>query len=343
MEPKVSIIIPIYNQENNLTTSIPAVISQNWSNLEIIAVNDGSTDKSEQIIDRYIEKDKRIVKINKKNGGLVDATLAGVKVASGDYICFMDPDDVIGPDFVSNFMHHIGENDVVAMGFFTNDGVLIRENKLLESRVYRSEMEINFLKDSFLYEKGQDGVSKRLFISRWNKLYKTSVVKQIIPEFEKVKNVSLGEDTIFTYLILNNISSLITKEEPNSYVYNINSTTSMMANGATDMHLKKSKIAYKEFLSIITKYHGKVELAYALYYYLCNSLIDRMRKNTNTELRKAYTCLHTDDIFKKGKRIVKPSKINERIKRVCWLLPSQSLYYRISNFLTMHLKQSVKL
>lgn len=342
MESKVSIVIPIFNQESNLHTSLPTVINQEWKNIEIIAVNDGSTDISEQIIDEYACKDNRIVKINKSNGGLIDAIIAGIKKSTGDFICFLDPDDIIGPNFVSNFMKYIKDFDVVAMGHFENDGILIKEHRLIESREYKSINDFSYLKDNFLYENGQNGISQRIFISRWNKLYKSSVVKDIISEFEKVKNVSLGEDTIFTFLILQKASSLNAVSEPNSYIYNTISSTSMMKNGAVDLHLRKANIAYDAFKEIINAYSGKTELASVLYYFLCNSLIDRMRKNTNSELKLAYKKLHHDEAFLKGKSIVKPITIREKMKRLCWNIPSQGTYYKISNFLNSKFKRAVK-
>ena len=95
----VSIILPIFNQEAYLDISIPSVQNQTYKNLEIICVNDGSTDSSVEILKKYEEQDNRIIIISKKNGGLVDATIAGIKRATGEYIVFLDPDDYIGNDF----------------------------------------------------------------------------------------------------------------------------------------------------------------------------------------------------------------------------------------------------
>lgn len=342
MELKVSIVIPIFNQEKNLHISLPAVIEQEWRNIEIIAVNDGSTDSSEQIIDEYAARDRRIIKINKENGGLVDATISGIKKATGDFICFLDPDDIIGPNFISNFMKYINDADVVTMGHFENDGKLIRECRLIENKKYKLADELVYLKNNFLYESGYEGISRRIFISRWNKLYKASVVKKIVPEFEKVKDVSLGEDTIFTFLILQKVSTLIAVEEPNSYIYNTMSSTSMMKNGAVDLHLKKARVAYEALNKIINTYNGREEIAYILYYFLCNSLIDRMRQETNAELSRAYRKLHRDKVFLKGKELVRPIRLYEKIKRICWLIPNQKKYFQISNFLNKKFKQDIK-
>ncbi len=91
----ISVIIPIYNVENYLERCIDSVINQTYSNLEIILVDDGSPDNCPIICDRYAEKDSRIKVIHKKNGGLSDARNAGIKIATGKWIAFVDSDDHI--------------------------------------------------------------------------------------------------------------------------------------------------------------------------------------------------------------------------------------------------------
>lgn len=90
---KLSIVIPIYNMQKYLDTSLDSVINQTYPNLEIICVNDGSVDNSLEILKRYSGKDKRIKIIDKTNGGVSSARNAGLASATGDYIMFLDPDD----------------------------------------------------------------------------------------------------------------------------------------------------------------------------------------------------------------------------------------------------------
>ncbi len=98
--PLVSIIVPIYNVEQYLYECIDSIVSQTYTNLEIILVDDGSLDKCPQICDEYKQKDNRIRVIHKKNGGLSDARNAGLDVATGEYISFIDGDDVISEKFI---------------------------------------------------------------------------------------------------------------------------------------------------------------------------------------------------------------------------------------------------
>lgn len=108
---KVSIIIPIYNVEKYLDKCLSSVTEQKYKNIEIICVNDGSKDKSEKIVLKYKEKDKRIVYVKKENGGLSSARNTGIDKATGDYICFVDSDDWISKDYVSKLMDSIIENN----------------------------------------------------------------------------------------------------------------------------------------------------------------------------------------------------------------------------------------
>ncbi len=96
MNPLISVIIPIYKVEDYLDECVQSVIHQTYKNLEIILVNDGSPDKCPQICDEYAKLDNRIIVIHKKNGGLSDARNAGLQIATGEYIQFLDADDIFG-------------------------------------------------------------------------------------------------------------------------------------------------------------------------------------------------------------------------------------------------------
>lgn len=95
---KISVIVPIYNVEKYLAKCIESIIHQTYSELEIILVNDGSTDRCGKICDEYKEKDSRIQVIHKKNGGLSDARNVGIEIASGDYVVCIDSDDYVDLD-----------------------------------------------------------------------------------------------------------------------------------------------------------------------------------------------------------------------------------------------------
>lgn len=98
--PKISVIVPIYNVEKYLNECVDSILNQTYSNLEIILVNDGSTDNCSNICEEYRVKDNRVKVIHKTNGGLSDARNIGLDISSGEYISFVDSDDAIHPKFI---------------------------------------------------------------------------------------------------------------------------------------------------------------------------------------------------------------------------------------------------
>ena len=108
---KLSLIIPVYNIASYLPRCLDSIINQKYKNLEIIVVNDGSTDTSREVIDDYCNKDSRITAIHKENGGVSTARLAGVSAATGDYIGFVDGDDYIEPDMFDRLIKNAVEHN----------------------------------------------------------------------------------------------------------------------------------------------------------------------------------------------------------------------------------------
>lgn len=112
MSEKICIVVPIYNVEKYLNRCLNSIINQSYRNIEIILVNDGSTDSSEKICIEYQKKDKRIKYFYKKNGGLSDARNYGIDKCTSDYICFVDSDDFISKDYVKKLYKNMKENKV---------------------------------------------------------------------------------------------------------------------------------------------------------------------------------------------------------------------------------------
>lgn len=118
----VSIIIPVYNVSNYLKTCLKSVINQTYKDLEIICINDGSTDNSLEILKEYASKDKRITIIDKKNAGVSAARNDGIEKSKGEYIFCMDSDDYIDNDFIEVFYNNAEKNhsDLVVLSTFWN-------------------------------------------------------------------------------------------------------------------------------------------------------------------------------------------------------------------------------
>lgn len=120
MENKISVIIPVYNVKDYLKECVDSVVSQSYKNLEIILIDDGSTDGSEKICDDYKKLDDRIVVVHKQNGGLASARNKGIEVATGSYLFFIDSDDFIELNTISELYKHsnCGTKDLVMCNYY---------------------------------------------------------------------------------------------------------------------------------------------------------------------------------------------------------------------------------
>src|SRR5574344_2619201 len=119
---KVSIILPIHDVEKYLRECLDSVISQTLTDIEIICVNDGSPDNCKIIIEEYAQKDKRIIVINKKNGGYGQACNVGLDAATGEYLAILEPDDYIEPQMYEDLYEAAVKNslDIVKSCFYDN-------------------------------------------------------------------------------------------------------------------------------------------------------------------------------------------------------------------------------
>lgn len=121
MNPLISIIVPIYNVELYLEKCIDSIIAQDYTPLEIILVDDGATDRSGEICDKYAKRYENITVLHKKNGGLSSARNAGMEIMQGEYVCFIDSDDSIAPNMISTLYNDIYANnaDISCISFLS--------------------------------------------------------------------------------------------------------------------------------------------------------------------------------------------------------------------------------
>ncbi len=186
---KISVIVPVYNVENYLKDCIESVINQTYKNIEIILVDDGSTDNSGRICDEYAKNDKRINVIHKKNGGLSSARNTGLDVASGDYIMFLDSDDLFLPSSCELMLKEI--EDKIADYVIGNYQNCTEEGELWDFPVF----DINKYKEFKLDIKDYKNSFFIMNSSACNKIFRTSFLKKLNMRF--VEGVP-AEDAIFT-------------------------------------------------------------------------------------------------------------------------------------------------
>ena len=311
-EKKVSIVVPIYNQEQYLRKTLPTILEQTYKDLEVILVNDGSEDGSLGIINEFQKKDVRIKIINKGNGGLVDATATGIEKATGDYIAFMDPDDQIGKDFIEVFIKNIGKCDFVAAGiFYDNNGEI--QKKYLNYDRFFDKSEIAWLRTHYLLLEGESQVSSIILQTRCNKMYKLSCVKKMLPEYSAHKEVTLGEDSIFTYLFLKYCNSGKVMREPNSYYYNISNQNSMMKTTAFTNRLDKARTIYNLYVNMMSQNHELNKQPFMVYLMFTETLLRKKEGQTTEEYNEVFEILHHDKLFNESLSVL--IKNEKRLKR----------------------------
>ena len=190
-ENLVSIIIPVYNVEDYLKRCVDSIIGQTYKNIEIILIDDGSTDKSGNICDDYLKADKRIKVIHKKNGGLSDARNFGLNISQGDYVCFVDSDDFVSELYVEKLLENSLRTgaDVCACNFYYIDEFnkkWIKAEK--QEKIYKSDEAI---KDIFTVKQNTE-------VMVWNKIYKKELLDKNDIKFPVGK---IHEDNFTTYKI----------------------------------------------------------------------------------------------------------------------------------------------
>ena len=118
MDKLVSVILPVYGVEKYLPECVDSLLAQTYRNLEIILVDDASPDHCGTICDSYAARDSQVRVIHKKNGGAASARNAGLDAARGEYICFVDSDDVVEEDYVEILLETLGDGDMAMCGFY---------------------------------------------------------------------------------------------------------------------------------------------------------------------------------------------------------------------------------
>lgn len=167
----ISIIVPIYKVESYIEKCIDSILNQTFTDFELILVDDGSPDRCPQICDEYAKKDGRIKVLHKENGGLSDARNAGIEIATGKYIAFVDSDDYVAPDMYEKLYKLIESNDC---DMAICRAVIVKEQ---EEPVYEDAESVQVMDgDTANYQM----IYKRLFgVNAWNKLYKRELFNNI--------------------------------------------------------------------------------------------------------------------------------------------------------------------
>lgn len=285
---KISVIIPVFNVEKYLARALDSIILQTYENLEIICVNDGSTDSSLQILQEYAERDKRILIINQANKGCGAARNTGMSVMSGDYFTFIDSDDWVQLGAYEKFINILKKEERTIDIFLFNGFLYIQDENLKTALSFKAFNVADWgdFKQSHFKTIREHKSPFNSAVAVWNKLYRTEWYRQHNFLFA---DRLIGEDRLFstqTYMSTDNVYVLedylyCYRQQPASLCHTMNENIfdllSVMEQ-VKDIYIEnnlfdKNKYSYFEDLlrtGMFCLSHSRDDL--------CKPLVDKLRK-----------------------------------------------------------------
>lgn len=220
MADLISVIVPVYNVTEDLPRCLDSILSQNYPNIELIAVDDGSTDHSRKVLDEYAQMHSNIRVIHKENGGVTSARLRGIEEASGKWIGFVDGDDEIEPDMYERLLRnakeygaeisHCGYQMCFSDGrvnYFHNTGILVKQDK------------VTALRELLSGERVEPGL--------WNKLFH----KSLFAGLSMPTDIKINEDLLMNYYLFSNAEQTVFDDWcPYHYIVRSTSATRVKLN-----------------------------------------------------------------------------------------------------------------
>lgn len=297
MKDKVSIIVPIYNMENYLEKCIESIIKQSYKNIEIILINDGSTDKSEFICKKYQMKDYRVKFISSRNKGVSNARNLGIKASTGVYISFIDPDDTVDKKYIEEMLIYMKKYscDVV---FCLARYIYPMLDKIYDVKFENKEKLSNYFdKDFYLIAE--------YFHTPWGKLYKNDIIKKYNIKFPI--NLITAEDQIFNqeYLKYVRTYKFLNKNLYNYYIRKNNSLSKSLSDRhfSSDVeNLKMKKNFLINELPLVSKKEKNIcLLKYTKFMIFKYLILENINKNELKKMRSRLVNIKEivplDDIF----------------------------------------------
>lgn len=216
INPLISVIMPVYNAEKRLRVSIDSVLEQKYTNIELILINDGSTDRSKEICDEYILRDPRVVVIHKRNSGVSNARNSGMEIAKGEYFTFVDSDDRLNPIAYGKAVSYIENNqdiDILIFGmrfeYYISDKLIKFKDMSINKNIAISKEMIN----QFFFEL----YDQNYLSSSCNKMIRSSIIKENNIRFDS--NMAILEDFNFTLDLLKQSKQIVAIQDVYYHYY----------------------------------------------------------------------------------------------------------------------------
>ena len=299
MGEKISVIVPVYNVEQYLERCVDSIINQTYTNLEIILVNDGSTDNSGKLCDELAKKDERIRVIHKENGGLSDARNRGIDESESDLVGFIDSDDYIDSDMYEVLLLNLNDTDAdlsmcALYDVYNNTPEAQVTNK--ETWKLSSEQAIRMVMEA-----------KILSVTAVNKLYRKSLFTDLKFEVGKI-----AEDAFIMIKLLDKCEKIVaTNEKKYYYVHRENSITTQKFStkflNVIEAYEQNSNIILEKYPKL--KDVAQTRMNWAYFYVLDRLLLDDNYNDKELEnklisyLKNHRKDILNDPLFTKGRKI----------------------------------------
>ena len=244
---RISVIIPVYNAEEYIDICLNALIKQIKEDDEIILIDDGSTDNSEEKCKKYFEKQSNIKYFKVENGGPARARNIGIDKASGKYIIFLDSDDFIEDNYIEKMLNYIQNADLAICGYkMVKEFNSKIETRSIPSKLYNKENMIEILCNSDMIN------------ILWNKIFKLDIIKNNGIKFDESE--FRGEDLLFNLDYIKNITNIyVTEDVLYNYIMK-NSGLNMGYNEKLSTKLKRNKKVHNKMMEISKKDRKKITI-----------------------------------------------------------------------------------
>lgn len=282
---KISVIVPIYNSSKTIARCIESLLTQTFSDLEIILVNDGSNDSSLSVIKRYAANDARVIVLDKPNGGVSSARNAGLERATGEYIAFVDADDEALPELYESLAEK-AEKENADMTFCR----FIK--KQADKETYPKEP-LYLLKDKKMLPFFFSHPKITIMGSVWRILFKSSLAKQ----FRFDESVYIAEDLLFVLSCLNEAKTIALVDK---FLYRYNAPSSLTIKYFKNDYIEQNKNLCLKFLSLLEKNQETICIRKQLFntYTLC---VCQTIRNVQ-QCKPILKTLMQDEFFKNAKK-----------------------------------------
>ena len=291
---KLTVVVPVYNVQNYLIECVNSIMKQTYNNLEIIIIDDGSTDKSGKICDRLAKKDCRIKVIHKKNEGVSKSRNLGIKLSTGELITFIDADDFLEKNMFENMINLYTDGYLVACTYN-----VIENNKIKKNHRKKSLCEDKFVEDITVHDALTFLANrKKIYGFTWNKIFSTEIIKQNKLKF--IDSISICEDLCFVAEYILYVKG-IKYIHDNLYNYRLREDSASFSKN----NLKKRITILEAYNYLIQLYNeNKIDTTYLEYWILREAMY----------IKEKYINSNTDDSYKKYCKKIIDTKFYKLIK-----------------------------